>query len=192
MNKAELRKLFREKRTQIRECDIENLSIEISLRFFENFDLADVGTLHCFLPAVSKKEINTWHIIEGIRVKYPETRIVVPHCIDHEEMVGRCLEAETLLTENKWGIPEPMDGEEVDPMEIDVVIVPLLAYDQKGNRIGYGKGFYDRFLSRCRKDVFKIGVSCFEPVENIDDADIYDVPVNAAVCPEHVYYFEVI
>lgn len=73
--------------------------------------------------------------------------------------------------------------------KIDVVFVPLLAYDNKGNRVGYGKGFYDHFLSECREDVVKIGLSFFEPEEAIEDVSATDIRLDYCVTPMTVYNF---
>jgi 5-formyltetrahydrofolate cyclo-ligase len=96
---------------------------------------------------------------------------------------------ETAFEENKYGITEPVDGEVIDPQEIDMVLVPLFAFDKNGNRVGYGKGYYDRFLKNCREDVILVGISYFEPVEKIYDTHDYDVPLNFCITPQNLYEF---
>lgn len=86
-------------------------------------------------------------------------------------------------------MPEPLDGIEISPLKIDVVFIPLLAFDKKGNRIGYGKGFYDQFLSDCKADVIKIGLSFFEAEEAITDVYKDDVPLDYCVTPQQIYRF---
>ena len=76
------------------------------------------------------------------------------------------LTKDTQLINNAWGIPEPKQDVIITPETIDVVFVPLLAYDKYGNRIGYGGGYYDRFLSECRGETLKIGLSYFPPENN--------------------------
>ena len=93
------------------------------------------------------------------------------------------------LVKNSFGIAEPAGGETFSPDEIDLVLVPLLAFDERGYRVGYGKGYYDRFLSECREDVIKIGLSFFEPEEQIDDINQFDIPLNYCVTPQEVYEF---
>jgi 5-formyltetrahydrofolate cyclo-ligase len=90
---------------------------------------------------------------------------------------------------NRYGILEPSNGEIVDPLAIDIVMIPLLAFDQLGYRVGYGKGYYDRFLCKCRRDVIKIGFSFFEAEPVIKDIDNYDVPLNYCITPLRVYEF---
>lgn len=102
------------------------------------------------------------------------------------------LNAEKIISStasNQYGISEPINGTIVEPLEIDIVFVPLLAFDESGYRVGYGKGYYDRFLSRCRKDILKIGFTFFEAEPAIEDIDNYDVPLNLCITPLNVYEF---
>jgi 5-formyltetrahydrofolate cyclo-ligase len=95
----------------------------------------------------------------------------------------------TKFQKSEYNIYEPVDGLEVPTSKIDVVFVPLLAYDTKGNRVGYGKGFYDNFLSKCKEDVVKIGLSFFEPEEAIDDVFETDIRLDYCVTPMTLYSF---
>jgi 5-formyltetrahydrofolate cyclo-ligase len=95
----------------------------------------------------------------------------------------------TKIKKNEYNIPEPISGLPVPTEMIDVVFVPLLAYDKQGNRVGYGKGFYDKFLSQCKPDVIKIGLSFFDAEEQIDDILETDVKLNFCVIPNNTYLF---
>jgi len=95
----------------------------------------------------------------------------------------------SVLARNSLGIEEPSGGIVLAPEVVDVVLVPLLAFDRKGYRVGYGKGYYDRYLFRCRPDVLKIGFSFFEPVESIDNISLFDVPLNYSITPMRLYEF---
>ena len=75
------------------------------------------------------------------------------------------------------------------PAEIDLVIVPLLCFDKKGNRVGYGKGYYDRFLKQCRKDCIKIGFSYFDPIDQVEDINKFDVKLDYGITPDAIYQF---
>ncbi len=99
-------------------------------------------------------------------------------------------DAETVFAENRWGIREPVAGREVDPSEFDIVVVPLLCFDTRGFRVGYGKGYYDRFLARCRPDCVKAGVSLFPAVDSIDDLNRYDVPLDLCITPPATVKFD--
>jgi 5-formyltetrahydrofolate cyclo-ligase len=105
------------------------------------------------------------------------------------EMVHYLLTDNTKFKKNEYNIPEPIDGIEVPVSKIDVVFVPLLAFDVKGNRVGYGKGFYDKFLSKCNPETIKIGLSFFEAEDKIVDITSNDKTLNYCITPEKVYTF---
>jgi 5-formyltetrahydrofolate cyclo-ligase len=69
------------------------------------------------------------------------------------------------------------------------VIVPLLCFDRRGHRVGYGKGFYDRYLQKCRPDCIKAGLSFFDPVDLIDDTYADDIPLDICVTPSETFRF---
>jgi 5-formyltetrahydrofolate cyclo-ligase len=95
----------------------------------------------------------------------------------------------TKIKKNEYNIPEPVDGIEIPSTKIDVVFVPLLTFDKKGHRVGYGKGFYDKFLSACKPDAIKIGLSFFEAEELIEGIFEGDIALNYCVTPDRVYSF---
>jgi 5-formyltetrahydrofolate cyclo-ligase len=99
------------------------------------------------------------------------------------------LDEHTRFETNNWGIPEPISGIEVAPSVIDMIIVPLLIFDLFGYRVGYGKGFYDRFFSSCNVDVQRVGLSFFDPIDVIADKNEYDVQLTQAITPDHIYHF---
>jgi 5-formyltetrahydrofolate cyclo-ligase len=70
-----------------------------------------------------------------------------------------------------------------------VVFVPLLAFDKQGNRVGYGKGFYDRFLANCKPETIKIGLSFFEVENEIADVFNNDIELDYCVTPNKIYTF---
>jgi 5-formyltetrahydrofolate cyclo-ligase len=65
----------------------------------------------------------------------------------------------------------------------------MLAFDKQGYRVGYGKGFYDRYLKRCQPDVMKVGFSFFPPVDQIEDINANDVPLSYCITPHQIYAF---
>jgi 5-formyltetrahydrofolate cyclo-ligase len=94
----------------------------------------------------------------------------------------------TKIEVNRFGIPEPVEGIEVSPTSIDVIFVPLLAFDKAGNRLGYGKGFYDIFLKQCPASVLKVGLSLF-PAEDAIPAETHDQPLDYCITPSKIYSF---
>jgi len=188
MNKDELRKIYLTKRLSLSEDEYRKLSQRIADLFFRAVDLSHIQILHIFLPIESKREPNTWLIIERIQKDFPHIRLVVPKVVG-EMMENIFFEGVHQLEKTKWGMVEPKQGIQADAKEIDMVMVPLLAIDKQGHRIGYGKGYYDRFLSVCRADCRKIGISFFEREEIIEDKLTSDITLNACLTPTELLLF---
>jgi 5-formyltetrahydrofolate cyclo-ligase len=93
------------------------------------------------------------------------------------------------LEKNGWGISEPKQGVPTPSEKIDLVIVPLLAFDKQGHRVGYGKGFYDRFLKECRPDCQKVGLSMFDPENQSIETNEHDVLLSLCITPTKEYKF---
>jgi len=190
MTKAELRKTFLDRRGSLSVAERVARSRLIADRFFEKFDLSSVKNFHCFISIEKFNEVDTSPILQKIWDEYPAIRTFAPRLErDAGELRSHVYRPETKLVENVWGIREPASEESVDSSEIDLVIVPLLCFDERGYRVGYGKGFYDKFLAKCRPDCLKVGLSFFPPVGRIGDIDEYDIPLDQCVTPETVYDF---
>ena len=142
---------------------------------------------HLFIPITDKREIDTSYILTVLQGK--DKNIVFPKVHNKTDLINYLLTDSTVFLKNKWNIPEPVDGIEVPSSKIDVVFVPLLAFDLNGNRVGYGKGFYDNFLGQCKSDVIKIGLSLFEPVVAITDTREEDIALDYCVTPDKIYSF---
>ncbi len=190
MNKTDLRRVYLARRKALSPAERAEKSRRISERFFAGFEVADIKTLHCFLPIEKFAEINTRLILEKIRREFPQIQTLAPR-VDFQtnEIESVKFSPETNLTENDWQILEPVGDETVAASEIDLVLVPLICFDERGFRVGYGKGFYDRFLKRCRRDCAKIGLSYFAPVAKIADAKDFDAALDACVTPEKIWRF---
>jgi len=190
MLKAALRKEMLQKRLQYTAAEVDALSQRIRDQFFSFFSLSEIKTLHIFLPITRYNEINTWYIIHQLQQDYPGIALVVPVTNLQELTLSHYrFTSATELIENKWGISEPLAAEPITETAIDLVIIPLLGFDKQGHRIGYGKGFYDRFLHLCRPDVLKIGISLEPPLAEITDVHAGDVLLDYAITPEEVYVF---
>lgn len=190
MKKKELRKIFFEKRKGISLAEIHFLSSEIFEKFFCFFSLEGIKYIHTFFPIQNKAEINTWLFHKKILKAYPEIRLVTSRSdLSTGFMESVVIDEGTNFEINEWGIPEPKEGFVIDEKELDMVLLPLLTFDKSGNRVGYGKGFYDRFLSNCRSDVKKVGLSLFEAIDEIEDTNEFDIPLNFCVTPEKIIVF---
>jgi 5-formyltetrahydrofolate cyclo-ligase len=189
MNKKELRKSFLQKRIELDDAHYHSLNQQLCKNFFSHVPV-EGKMIHIYIPIAKNKEPDTWTIIKHIIHEYKGTKIVLPRILDTNGSLQHfAYDSNTKLVENKWGIPEPEEGERVLPASIDTVVIPLLAYDEQGHRVGYGKGFYDKFLSTCRPDVFKAGLSFFPPVAKIDDVGKHDQRLDVVITPDHVFSF---
>jgi 5-formyltetrahydrofolate cyclo-ligase len=188
MTKQEVRKIYLQKRLDLSEGEYQQLNLQLYNQFFTQLDLSFIKCIHIFLSIESKREPDTWPIIERIRREFPHIRISIPK-IAGDELENIYFEGLHQLKKNKWGILEPEQGLPTPAEEIDLVIVPLLAFDEKGNRVGYGKGFYDKFLSKCRKDCQRVGVSFFEFIEKIEDVSNFDYSLTCCLTPIEFFQF---
>ncbi len=137
-----------------------------------------------------QNEVDTWPIIQRLSKNYPSLQITLPKADPQTfSMESYLYHSKVQLQSNTWGIQEPLNGQLIAPQAIDMILLPLLTFDGQGYRVGYGKGFYDRFLSRCRKDIIKIGISPEAPVAQISDLNEYDVRMDYCITPEKVWEF---
>ena len=187
MTKAELRHIYKEKRASLSPQTIEDYSIAIANQLLE-LPIWDKMYFHVFLTMENQKEIQTEFILHILQGK-DKNCLVSKSDFSTFKMKSYLLQDNTKIGLNAYGIPEPIDGIEIDHSKIEVVFVPLLAYDKKGHRTGYGKGFYDRFLNECAPNCVKIGLSFFPPENDITDILTTDVALDYCVTPEQVYRF---
>lgn len=191
MTKASLRTAYIEKRKSISELDYLQLNLRICELFFSFVDLSPVNVVHSFLPVTASKEPDMWLIINRLRKEFPNIKLSIPRINRKANSLENFyFEGLQQLAENNWGIQQPMYGIPTPSEKIDLVLVPLLVFDEMGHRVGYGKGYYDRFLSTCRDDCQKIGVSLFPPIEKIADTNENDFRLTACLTPERSYIFK--
>ena len=187
MDKKELRKKYKALRQTLSEKEIEDKSLAIANQLIQ-MKIWDKLYYHLFLTIAEQKEIDTEFILQVLAGKDKE--IVISKCeFSTLGMIHYLLTDNTKIKKNSYNVPEPIDGIEVPDAKIDVVFVPLLAYDKAGNRVGYGKGFYDNFLSKSKPETIKIGLSFFPPEEIINGISENDVKLDYCVTPEMVLQF---
>ena len=190
MLKSEARAIYLAKRKSI-SLDEKELLDQAILAEFKKLDLTTVKCIHIYLPIIAQNECNTYPIIEFIQANYPKINLAIPKAnFENGQMDAVFFNADTQLATNNLGIAEPSNGAAVDPIDIDMIICPLLAFDLKGNRVGYGKGFYDRFLAQCKTDVIKLGLSYFEPIASLADCNESDLPLSSCITPTQHYFFD--
>ena len=186
-NKKELRAKYKALRKALSENQLEEMSLALANKVLA-LPIWKKDYFHIFLPISEQKEVNTEYILHLLAGKDKEI-IVSKSDFKTRTMDHFLLTDNTKIKKNEYNIPEPVNGIEVPSLKIDVVFVPLLAFDKTGNRVGYGKGFYDKFLSECKPEVIKIGLSLFDVEESITDIFEGDVKLNYCVTPNEVYSF---
>lgn len=182
MKKQELRKIYKQKRKALSAVEVENLQENIYQQVFE-FDFSSINTIHIFLSIERLLEINTNPIIDSLLLKN-KTIVVSVSDFSTNTLTHFLFDRKTKLKVSSFGIPEPINGIEIDPKKIDLVFVPLLISDEKKYRVGYGKGFYDRFLAECKSDVKTIGLNFFQPIDTIEDINEFDIPLHQVIYPK--------
>ncbi|WP_276364288.1 5-formyltetrahydrofolate cyclo-ligase [Daejeonella sp. H1SJ63] len=190
MDKATLRKQFLERRQNLSRARYWMLTEEL-MEQVKLVDWSQFRTIHVFLPIRKHNEIDTFSILNYFKQAFPDLRILIPRTnFEKLEMENVLYDHDyTILGRNKFDIPEPIHGKIISSDQIDLVFVPLIVFDKKGNRAGYGKGFYDRFLSKCRHDVHKMGLSYFDPVDEITGLNEFDIKLDSCICPGKIWEF---
>lgn len=186
MDKQSCRNKYRALRNELSQAQIEHLSLQIANKVLEA-SCWDATYYHLFLTIQKLHEVNTEYLLHILQGK---DKSVIISKTNFETGVLRhfLLQENTTIKITGHGIPEPDSGIEIPVHTLEVVFVPLLAFDKNGNRIGYGKGFYDRFLSACSPKAMFIGLSFFPP-EDIIKTTHMDVPLHMCITPERIYHF---
>ncbi len=187
MTKKELRKIYKARRKGLSETQIDDLSLAISNQLLK-LPIWNYSFYHIFLAIEEKKEVNTDYILNILSGK-DKNILISKSNFETGGMTHFLLTDNTVIKKNSYNIPEPVDGIEILNDKVEVVFIPLLAFDEQGNRVGYGKGFYDRFLANCKPETIKIGLSFFEAEGAITDVFESDVQLDYCVTPEQVYRF---
>lgn len=185
LTKTEARDYFRTKRKQFTATEVEELSEQI-FHQLQRIDFSHVEVFHIFLPIKSNNEINTWPIIEWLFSL--GKRVVVP-IVEGNEMISAEVQPSFPIQLGKFSIPEPEIFSVIDSTQIEVIFLPMFVADLQGNRVGYGGGFYDRFLQSTSKNVKKIGLSFFSAIDQITDIHQGDIPLDAMVSATEILSF---
>ncbi|RWU07668.1 5-formyltetrahydrofolate cyclo-ligase [Pedobacter chitinilyticus] len=186
MLKSAIRKEILQQRRELSEDEFLILN-QLLLAQFKTIDFSGINSIHVFLPIVEKREPDTFLLIDWLQQNHSKMSIVVSrsnfsdHSMSHHPYQKEDLKA------NHYHIPEPQTTE-IFEGRIDMVLVPLLAFDQHGYRVGYGKGFYDRFLSEI--NTRKVGISLFDILpEDISDVHKDDIKLDLCITPKQIYSF---
>lgn len=188
MLKSELRKKYKALRQTLSSSQIEDDSMAIANQLLK-LPIWEYSFYHIFLAIEAQKEVNTDYILNILSGK-DKNILISKSNFETGEMINFLLTDSTIIKKNEYNIPEPIDGIEINNNKIEIVFIPLLAYDTDGNRVGYGKGFYDKFLKQCKPETIKVGLSFFEAENKITDISIYDVKLDFCVTKNQILSFK--
>lgn len=187
MLKHELRKKYTALRAEVDATTLLEESVRLANHVLQ-LPIWSCSYFHIFLSIAENKEVDTLPLVTLLQGK--DKHVVIPKIHGKNTMEHYILTDSTVLKKNSWHIPEPVEGIQIPENKIDVVFLPLLAFDVAGNRVGYGGGYYDTFLQACRGDILKIGLSLFAAeAEIITDVHENDAQLSYCITPEKVYTF---
>ena len=187
--KNELRQDYRQLRKQLSGDEVNDLSRKITTQLGTWLKGQEGLThFHLFFPISKFKEVNTFYIQQLLE---QQDKTLFTSQVNREEnrLDTLQLPPEASFFLDEWGIPVPQESVRVTATKIQVVFVPLLAYDKSGHRLGFGKGFYDRFLASLEQPVLKVGLSFFTPEEAIP-VEPHDIPLDYCITPEQILKFK--
>ncbi|OYU83232.1 MAG: 5-formyltetrahydrofolate cyclo-ligase [Flavobacterium sp. BFFFF2] len=187
MQKKDYRQQFIQAREQLSDEQTAALNQHL-LHHFQAFNWEAQIHFHVFLSIAQKKEVATQPIIDWLWQQQKKVYTSITNW-ETNTLETVLFEPHTHVKLGAFGIPEPVHATKAPAANMDVVLVPLLAFDERGHRVGYGKGIYDRFLKQCRPDVLKVGLSLFDHVKQIADVSAFDVPLDLVFTPDRVYSF---
>ncbi len=190
MNKQAVRKIYKEKRKELTTAERIKLD-DLLLIQFQKAKLPFIENLLSYWPIEENNEPNTHILTDYLEFKNPGLMVAYPR-VDNmlNEMIAVLVNTETDFIKNELNIYEPMEGDVLPVEELDMILIPLLAFDKYGFRVGYGKGFYDKFIKDCKKECLKIGFSYFDPIDAIADKEHFDVPLDLCITPHTIYVFK--
>ena len=189
--KKELRKSFLSKRRKLTEEEVSHRSQAIFQHWLPLLNPGRHRTVHTFLSIRAFREVETSAFIAHLEDAKPPIRLGVPRVgFESKELTHHAFLPHQ-LEKNSWGIYEPKSSAPViEPDEFDMILVPMLAYDERGYRLGYGGGYYDKFLAQVRPDCDLVGV-CFALGRSAQELPVscHDVPLHCVVTEEGVQRF---
>lgn len=184
VNKNTLRKVYLEKRQFLSNQEYSRRN-QLLLEFFTQLiDLEKYDHIHIFLPIQRKNEVDTWPIVQylhDLKKTLYTSRTLPDGQLEHLE-----LKPNSTFSEDKWGIPCPQNAVVVKNPNLDLIFVPLITFDKLGHRIGYGKGYYDRFIKNY-PDTHTLGLSLAPPLDDIKYTNEFDRVLDACIVPGHFY-----
>ena len=185
-DKTFLRSHYKKKRLSLTKQEVDHLSQRVCKQL-DKLSIWKLKHYHIFISISKYNELDTSSIINKLK---SEKKIIVVPKISNNELVHIAINDQTEFSINEYGIKEPNNGNHFIIKNLDLIFIPLLAFDLEGHRVGYGKGYYDRFLKLTNKSSLKIGLSFFDPINKIQDIDDNDVKLDYCITPTQIHKFD--
>jgi 5-formyltetrahydrofolate cyclo-ligase len=181
--KSVFRKNLKDQREQVSPQAAQEASQSVWVQLKEESFYKKSKRIAAFVS--SGTEINTRPLLEGILGAGKELylpRVDMAQTLIHFHAITNL----NNLTPGPYNIPEPKEGVVIAPEQLDLILIPGLAFDSRGHRLGYGKGYYDRFLPLLRLGCFKLGVAyACQIIDKTPNHD-HDIPVNAVLTEKYI------
>ena len=184
-NKLFLRQLFKKERSLLSPNQVKTSS-KLIFKNLMTLNIWEKNFYHSYLSNVLNNEVETNEIINLLFKK--NKRVFVPKILG-TNLIHIEINKNTSYSKNQLGIREPVNSSKSNPDLLEVIFVPLLAFDKQGDRVGYGGGYYDKFLGDIKNNALKIGLPLFEPVDKILDIEDHDISLDYIITPKRVYNF---
>jgi len=187
-DKSTLRKQAMQQRRLLTQTERARHSALICQALINHFAWAELSCVHVYIPWLDRMEVNIWPFLNYLFAHQSHITVLTSR-LHQEQLDCLVIDAQTKYILNRFGIAEPdQQAALVEPEKIELMILPLLACDQQGQRLGYGKGDYDRLLARCRSNVKKIGVHYFAPIADTFP-EAHDIPLTGLMTAEQYFAF---
>lgn len=181
MNKQVLRDLFLEKRKTLTQSELRRRSHLLCQNAIEFIQQHNETHYHIFLPIERQKEPDVWPVFHWL-IDSPDHAVYLSKThFQQKKLTHYHIQDAGDMSVGNFGIPEPQKGQLIEPKILEVVFVPLVSFDHSGNRIGYGAGLYDRFLSETAPECIKVGLAITPPLDNIDYAEAFDIKLDLCI-----------
>jgi len=188
MDKESLRTAYKAMRKSLTPEEVAVKSEKIEKSFFEYLlQKPEVRHVHIFFSIRRFNEVDTFPLF--FKLKEMGYALYTSEVNGLKDALDTLSISEVTDFElDSWGIPKPIGAKRAEPFTIQMVLIPLLAYDRSGNRLGYGKGYYDKFLATLDTNVLKVGLSFFPPEVQIP-SDTHDVGLDICITPDQLHRF---
>lgn len=178
-SKQTLREVYLSKRLTLSDKEYQHRNALITDRLINFIEANEINSIHLFLPIIKKKEFNTYPLIDHLKER--GIKIYIPKVVSATELEHYMLDESCVIEENNWGVPEPVSGTKFKLQRVDLILVPLIIADKSGHRIGYGKGYYDRFLKEVEAN--KVGISLMPLLDEIPFVENNDISLDELISP---------